>query len=283
MNPSSGLVQLDHLSLAIKLHLNTNRLSPKTIKCRGSLEARAAVSTHLKEGVRKFVAVGGDGTINLLASQLVNTNATLGIIPWGSGNGLARHLGIPLSTKGAIRVLNRDRIAMIDYGLINGTPFFCTSGVGFDAHVANYFNSMIIRGFIGYARSTTVEFFRYKPENYIIRDGVRGIEREAFALTVANASQFGNNAFIAPNADITDGQLDVTIIAPFPTHAAPSIGLKLFTKRIHKSRYVETFRTRELSVERATPGLVHFDGESSTMGQTLKYTCAHMGFNVFVP
>ncbi len=283
INPISGTQSKKKLPDIIVKSLDSKRFEPEIVysSCPGN--AHKLASDFLTSGLSKVVAVGGDGTVNEVASALIDTKATLGIVPLGSGNGLARHLRIPLTPEQAIRNINNGRISMTDYGTINSIPFFCTSGVGFDAHIGNKFAQMERRGFFSYVKTIFNEFFSYNPQQYKLNLNGYVTEREAFLITFANASQWGNNAYIAPTADITDGLLDVTIVSPFPKFVSVDLGLRLFRKKIGNSRYVETFRVKTLGVERANEGYVHFDGEPSTMGKEIEISIKPLGVNIFIP
>src|SRR5690606_20971679 len=157
------------------------------------------------EGYDAVVAVGGDGTINELGSAILGTGMPLGIIPEGSGNGLALYLGIPLNESAAIRRINRFESVEVDTGEVNGRNFFNIAGLGFDASVSDHFATENIRGPMGYLRSVVNVLAKYKPSDYqLIIDG-KTYTREAFMISVANSPQYGNNAYIAPQASITDG------------------------------------------------------------------------------
>lgn len=164
---------------------------------------------------------GGDGTINEIARSLVHTDTALGIIPCGSGNGLARHLHIPMEPKKALEVLNEGCLDTIDYGKINGTDFFCTCGVGFDAFVSLKFAHAGKRGLLTYLEKTLQESLKYQPETYELETENGVSKYKAFLIACGNASQYGNNAYIAPQATLTDGLLDVTILEPFTVWMYP--------------------------------------------------------------
>ncbi len=216
------------------------------------------------------VAVGGDGTINEIASALVNSGKTMGIIPYGSGNGLARSLGIPLKSKQAIIRLNRLETNLIDSGTLNNEKFFNVAGMGFDAHISARFAEDKTRGLQGYVRTTLKEISYYKPEHYLIEiDGIP-YEREAFMVSIANSSQFGNNAHVSPFASVKDGLLDVCIIKPFPLYHFFVMGYRMFTKTTHKSKYVEIIKGKEIRIIREKPGAVHLDGEPRFMNSELE-------------
>jgi diacylglycerol kinase (ATP) len=284
INPISGTRQKKHLPGLIEKLIDKNFYDVEVVftKCKG--EATEIVHQKLVDKYRYFVAAGGDGTVNEIAKALINTDAILGIIPVGSGNGLARHLQIPLNPQKAIQLINNRKHLSIDYGLINEIPFFCTCGVGFDALIGEKFAQCKGRGLSNYVKTTVLEYFNYKPEFYTITlDNERIIDRHAFLITFANGSQYGNNAYIAPNADICDGKLDICVIAPFRLYKAPSIGLRLFTKNLHKSSVMYTEKASKIVLERASEGVVHFDGEPCRMGKILNISLINKGLNIFIP
>jgi len=222
-----------------------------------------------KKGVDEYdyiIAVGGDGTINEIGSAIAGTNTIFGIIPFGSGNGLSRFLGLPMNTADAIKTLNEQRIATIDAARLNRLWFFNMAGMGFDAHIAEEFSHDKNRGFAAYIKSSLKEVLGYKGEMYQITiDGVQ-YERKAFMLSFANSSQYGNNAHVSPLASVQDGLLDVCIIKPFPLYKFPAMGLRMFNKTADKSRYVEIIRGKHVIVKRSGQGPVHLDGEPHIMG-----------------
>jgi YegS/Rv2252/BmrU family lipid kinase len=169
----------------------------------------------VKDKADVVVAIGGDGTINEIARSLVHTDTALGIIPCGSGNGLARHLHIPMEPKAAIDIINRGEQLCIDYGKINNIPFFCTCGVGFDAFVSLKFADSGKRGLLTYLENTLHESLTYQPETYEIENEEGTVKHKAFLIACGNASQYGNNAYITPQASLMDGLMDITIMEPF--------------------------------------------------------------------
>jgi diacylglycerol kinase family enzyme len=195
---------------------------------------------------------------------------------------LARHLKIPLDPKKALQLISKGNIMQMDYGKINDRLFFCTTGVGFDAHIGHVFANTKSRGFANYLKATVSEFMNYKPKRYEIRINKKTIIRRAFLITVANASQYGNNAHIAPKAMVNDGQMEVAIMSQFPIHSAPILGARLFLKTIDKSNYIETYSCHKLTIRRKHSGVVHFDGEPGKMGKELKIKIFPKGLNVFV-
>lgn len=213
------------------------------------------------QGFDIVVAVGGDGTVNEVARGIARTQTALGILPCGSGNGLARHLMLPMNIKKSIQVLNQCEIHDLDYGLINGHPFFCTCGMGFDALISMKFAEAGKRGLVTYAESVLKEWLRYKPQTYELIDDTGTKRFKAFVVSCANASQYGNNAYIAPQASMSDGLMDVVVMEPFDLIEASQIAIELFNKTLDKDSKIKTFKCRKLHIHRQAPGEIHFDGD----------------------
>ncbi|WP_455674065.1 diacylglycerol/lipid kinase family protein [Phocaeicola sp.] len=233
-----------------------------------------------KNNADMVVAIGGDGTINEIGRSLVHTNTALGIIPCGSGNGLARHLRIPLEPKAAIDLLNHGERLCMDYGKINNIPFFCTCGVGFDAFVSLKFADSGKRGLLTYLENTLHESLTYEPETYEIENEEGTVKYKAFLIACANASQYGNNAYIAPQASLTDGLMDVTILEPFTVLDVPSLSFQLFNKTIDQNSRIKTLRVKKIKIHRARPGVLHYDGDPIMDGQDLEVELIPHGLNV---
>ena len=234
------------------------------------------------DGVDVVVAVGGDGTVNEVARAIVHSNTALGIIPCGSGNGLARHLLLPLNVRKAIDVINKSEVRQLDYGIINGYPFFCTCGMGFDAFVSMKFAEAGKRGPITYVENVLREGLKYKPETYTIEDDNGTLQYKAFLISCANASQYGNNAYIAPQASMSDGLMDVIIMEPFDVFEAPQISIEMFSKTLDKNSKIKTFRTRHLHIHRDKPGVIHYDGDPVMTGADIDIELKPKGINIIV-
>ena len=236
-----------------------------------------------RENVDIVVAIGGDGTINEIGRSLVHTKTALGIIPCGSGNGLARHLHIPMEPKKALEIINDGVMDSIDYGKINGVDFFCTCGVGFDAFVSLKFANAGKRGPLTYLEKTLQESLTYQPETYELEteDGI--CKYKAFLIACGNASQYGNNAYIAPQATLNDGLLDVTILEPFTVLDVPALAFQLFNKTLDQNSRIKTFRCRKLRIHRDTPGVVHFDGDPMQADEDINIEIIQRGLYVVVP
>lgn len=260
INPVSGGTKKAGVPQLIQEHLNADIFDADIVFSTGVAHARQVA----KEAISNYdlvIAVGGDGTVNEIASALVGSNTLLGIIPCGSGNGLSRFLNIPMDIKKAIENLNTGRIETIDSAEANGQAFFNMAGMGFDAHISEIFSHNKKRGFITYVKSSIVEVVNYKPQHYYIEiDGVMHAHC-AFMLSLANSSQYGNDVHIAPYASVQDGLLDVCIIKPFPLYRFPEMALRMFLKNTDKSKYVEIIKGKHIRVKRNGAGPIHLDGE----------------------
>lgn len=247
--------------------------------CRGDATRLARMAVD--QGYDGVLACGGDGTINETARALCGTPVTLGIIPAGSGNGLARHIGIPIDPRLSLDVIALEHIEPVDYGTVNGTEFFCTMGVGFDAAVSHRFAAQHRRGKLMYVKSAIDEYSAYTPQTYTISANGDIITRRAFIITVANASQYGNNAYIAPEASITDGLLDVTVIHAGNPLQTMRMGIDMMTGYLNKNMLIETFRTPAVAIYRKDAGEAHIDGEPVELGPTLDIRCHRHALRVF--
>jgi len=235
------------------------------------------------EGCELVLAFGGDGTMNEVAQALVGTETVLGIIPCGSGNGLARHLGIPLSATEALGLLENGRTRMIDAGYADGRPFFVICGLGFEAEIARRFNLLTRRGLPGYMATGARGWWSYRPQSYVIvQDGARQT-REVFTLAVANSSQYGNNARIAPRASVEDGLLDLTAVPPVNLFNGPPLLAHLFAGTLDRRTDVLQLRSSRFTVERNAPGPIHTDGEVHEAGASVDYTLRPSCLRVLVP
>lgn len=212
-------------------------------------------------GYDAIIAIGGDGTVNEIARALIDTDQPLGILPNGSGNGLARELRMPMDPMHAVDTLLRHEVIDIDTCEANGVPFFVTCGIGFDGKISKEFASSKSRGLATYARETISQYFDYEPREYHLMIDDKEVTCKAFLIAIANASQYGNNAFIAPGASMTDGILDVTILRAFPTLDVGKIVFQLFSKELEKNEYVAQYRGKRIVIKALKPVNYHIDGE----------------------
>lgn len=227
-------------------------------------------------------AIGGDGTVNEVARSLCHTKTALAIIPMGSGNGLARHIQIPMNPDKALEVLARCDIKALDYGIINDIPFFCTCGMGFDAFISEKFATSGKRGLITYIENTLKGGLSYEPETYELELDGQKEHYKAFLIACGNASQYGNNFYITPQASMSDGLLDVTIIEPFNVIKAPQIVMQMLNKTLDTNSHIRTFQCRSLHVHRSLPGVIHFDGEPAEAGTDIEIRLVPKGLQVVV-
>ncbi len=226
-------------------------------------------SEAIKNGADILVAVGGDGTINEVAGEVDGTDKLMGIIPFGSGNGLARSLGIPVGDVQAIKRINNLHVSKIDSGSLNGKKFFNMAGVGFDAQISSRFADSIKRGLSNYVKIVFSEVLNYDSQYYHLTIDGKEYEFKAFMISIANSSQYGNNAHISPFASLEDGLLDVCILKPFPLYKFPALALRMFRKSSHKSTYLEIIQGRKIIITRSHEAAVHLDGDPFSMGTIL--------------
>lgn len=237
----------------------------------------------VENGYEGVMAAGGDGTINEVASALCHTGVPLGIIPAGSGNGLARHVGIPIDFDMALKVVAQDHPIDVDYGTLNGKPFFCTMGLGFDAAVSHRFASQGKRGIMMYIKSMLEVYRNYESETYTLSSNGHILTQKAFVVAVANASQYGNNAYVAPRASIRDGLLDVIIIHSGDMLSTAGVGFDMMTGYLDKNVNITTFRTPSVVIYRNSDGPAHMDGEPMILGDILDVRCHKGALRMYVP
>ena len=235
-----------------------------------------------QENAHAVIAIGRRRTINEIARSLVHTKTALGIIPCGSGNGLARHLQIPMEPKKAIDIINDGLIDIIDYGKINDVLLlYLRRGI------RRICKPAILQGGkerpLTYLEKTLLESLKYRPETYELEMDGSTLRYKAFLIACGNASQYGNNAYIAPQATLNDGLLDVTILEPFTVLDVPSLSFQLFNKTIDQNSRIKTFRCQALRIHRSKPGVVHFDGDPMMMGENVDVKIMKKGLQVIVP
>lgn len=282
LNPISGHKTKEKIPVTIEKYIDKNIFTYKIAWTKYAGHATEIAREAAKDGIDVVVAVGGDGTVNEVGRGLVDTNTALAIIPTGSGNGLARHLAIPMNIKQSIEIINHLEIKSLDYGLINDIPFFCTCGMGFDAFISMKFAEAGKRGPLTYVQKVLEGGLSYTPQVYEITDDSGTHKYKAFLISIANASQYGNNAYIAPQASMSDGELDVIIIEPFGLLDVSRIVFELFNKTIDKNHKIKTFKAKSISIHREKEGVVHFDGDPITMGKAIKVKIVNKGIKVVV-
>ena len=230
-----------------------------------------------------IVAAGGDGTINEVAGKVLKHKKILGILPLGSGNGLARFLKISKNLRYALSIINNFNVDEIDTAEFNNKCFFNLAGMGFDAHLSAVFSKDKKRGLSGYVKLGFKEVFNYKAQTYQINIDGTEYTRKAFAISIANSSQYGNDVYIAPHASVKDGLLDVCIIKPFPILKLPVLGYVMLRGKAETSDMIEIIKGKNIKITRETAGAVHVDGEPLQMGTEIEAVVNPLSLKVIVP
>lgn len=283
INPKSGIGNKKILPDLIAKFIDSKKYSSEVCFTNEPGHATELAKYAVENDYDFVVAVGGDGSVNETAKALINSRTALGIIPTGSGNGMARHLGIPVDVIKAVKIFYEGEIEKIDTLTVN--ELFCvgTIGIGFDAHIAHLFAKSEKRGYSTYVKLVLKEFSTYKEKQFsIFVDGVKS-ERSCFLLTFANSSQFGNNAVIAPFADVKDGIIDISMMVRFPAIIAPALIYRLMNNTIHQSKFFTSLRGKNIEVknQNSLPG--HIDGEPVLFHSDLVIKINPLSLRVVVP
>lgn len=269
INPKSGVSRKKRVPQMVERYIDHARYDVTVCYTQYAGHAYELAKEAAATGVDVVVAVGGDGTVNEVGRALVHTGTALGVVPCGSGNGFARHLGIPIGIKSAIEFINKAQPVDIDYGKINGQPFFCSCGMGFDAVVSSDFAKGKARGVFNYIRYSLLDWVKYRPETYVVETEEMKGTFEAFVIACGNASQYGNNAYITPFASMCDGMATVSILSPFNAFEVPLMATHLFTHTFDESTHVSTVVAPWIRIVREKAGPVHYDGEPYEMEKEL--------------
>ena len=277
INPISGTGKQKGIEEHITKHLDNFEI----IHTRKSGDAIRISKEAANENIDAVIAVGGDGTVNECLKGLVNTNTALGVIPCGSGNGFAYHIGMDRTIEKAVKQLKNIQIKHIDTCTANGVPFVNVAGIGFDAHISNLFTTLKIRGLINYLKIILKEL-SYKPQDYTIK--YNDIERKvtAYMISCFNASQYGNDAVIVPMADIQDGLIDFVIVKDFPKWKIPLCLLKVITRKVHLSKYVEIIQCIKMTIT-AEDTLIHLDGEPFKSSNPIEIAILPKSLKILIP
>ena len=279
INPKAGNGSASKCQHLIRKMCSKRKLRYTIKETKAPGEASDIARKGLECGFEAIVAVGGDGTVNEVGRELVSQNIPLGIIPAGSGNGLARHMKIPMNKRRAIKRIFKGRTKLIDTGTIDGHRFLNMAGIGFDAHVSKAFAQSKGRGFYNYARIILKMCSNIKRLKLKITCEDYSAENEVIMLSLANSSQFGNNAKIAPKADIADGKVDVCILKPLGIFSALFFLIKVMTSTVRKNSVFETFKTSKLQIDN-TDGLAHVDGDPIQIGKNVQVEMLHQSLKI---
>jgi YegS/Rv2252/BmrU family lipid kinase len=258
LNPAAGVQPVNFI---VSKDLDRRKKDIKCLKSRNVEDTRNIIGNHSKEH-EVIVAAGGDGTVHSVATQLVGSQKVLGVLPLGSGNGFAKEFGFKMNINALLSNIQKGESMDIDVIEINDHLCLNVAGIGLDSFVAHSFNELKLRGFLPYVWLTLKTFLQLKPfrVNVRVEDEVI-FSGDLFVLTIANTRQFGNNAFIAPKAKPNDGKVDLVLIRPFPKYLGPVFILRLFTKKINKSKYVKNVTTDKVITIDTVETRFHIDGE----------------------
>ncbi len=285
VNPISGHHNKNHFPTLVENHIDKNKYEYKVVFTEYANHASELTMKAIEDGFDFIAAVGGDGTINEVAKCLIGKSQTLAIVPYGSGNGLARHLGLPFKTERIItEVINNGTSTKMDTATMNGVPFISIAGVGFDALIADYFAKDENRGFITYAKLITEKYPNFKPKNYtLILDDKETIECKPFFVTFANSSQFGYNAEISPKASVQDGLIDVCIFKKPNILEVPIVATYFLTKQIDKSNFIDIYKAKKIQLIRKKDEVVNIDGEPMQMERNITVEINPLSLNILLP
>lgn len=282
VNPISGIGRQKLIEKLIDEELDRQRADYEIVYTKAAKHATGLAKDAAQRGFDIVVAVGGDGSVNETAKGLVGTTTAMAILPAGSGNGLARHLKIPLKLKQAMHIIQSGKRVAIDTIRFNEETFVNVAGVGFDAHIGWEFAKFGKRGFASYLKVIRREFPKYKAQDFELEIDGTNFRKNAYLISFANGSQWGNNAYIAPEADISDGWMDVAILKDFKFHQGLSLGIKLFRKTLHTSSFLEVIKAKQVLL-RQHGTIAHIDGEPLEIGQTIHISIQPQSLFVICP
>jgi len=258
VDPDSGVIPVNYV-MSLGLDLRKDELT--AVKSLSKEETVKLIADNWEKH-DVYIASGGDGTVHTVATQLVNSDKILGVLPLGSGNGFAREFGFKLNVNSLMSDVRKAETMSIDIIEVNNKMCLNVAGIGLDSFVAHSFNNLRLRGIIPYIWLSLKTFAQLRPFHVKIScEGKELVNEELFVVTIANTRQFGNNAFIAPDARPNDGIIDLVLIKPFPKILGPSFVIRLFTKRINRSKYVNHIRTEKEIVIETHENRMHIDGE----------------------
>ncbi len=260
INPNSGIGKKNDIPSLIESYLDKNKFDYEITYTERRYHGKELASQASKDGVDIVCAVGGDGSVHEVGTALIGTETKLAILPAGSGNGLARHMKIPMNIVEAIQCINDDNSIKMDTVLVNDKSFLGVGGYGFDAVIAKKFDTHTKRGLRGYIYLIFKEFFKFNPINVSIDIDGKVKTLPVVLCTVANSSQFGNGFSISPKSDVTDGKLELCLLKPFSIWSAPSIIFRFFRKSSHKSRFTEILSFKKAKIH-LSKKIAHYDGE----------------------
>lgn len=283
INPKSGVKKHFLITDIINKHLDNNKFESDFIFTERANHATEIAKIASQNDIDIVVAVGGDGTVREIAKVLVNSKTKLAIIPRGSGNGFAFHFKIPAKINKAIEIINNQKSLLIDTAIINDEYFGNIAGVGFDAKIAYEFSMKKKRGLFSYIKVIFREYFKYKKQTYNFELDDKSFSKKALLVSIANGSQFGNNAYINPESSVTDGLLEVCILKEAPIISIPFLIFKLLNKSLSKSKYLEIYKSKTAVISTNEINLAHIDGDPFETAKELKIEINPSSLNIIIP
>jgi diacylglycerol kinase (ATP) len=283
VNPKSGTERRKEIETAVRNNLDKARFTYEIQETQFAKHGTQLAKDAASKGAYAVVAVGGDGSVNDIATGLAGSNTILGIIPKGSGNGMARTMGIPLFVEDAVKVINKEHVQAIDVAYANDRLFVSNAGVAFDALISKKFAKSERRGLAVYSWLVTKYMWLYKEWDFSITVDGQELKERAFMVNVANGKQFGYNFHIAPMADYTDGVLDVIVIKKFPKILGGLIALRAMSGTIAKSPFVRHYTAKEVTITHPDLRLMQTDGDAHECTNRIKFSIRPSAQRVFVP
>lgn len=281
VNPISGGGKQLKLIPLLDKYLDKSRFDYEIVQTNHPKHAKDLTTEAVNNNYDLVVAVGGDGSVNEVGRRLIHTHCALGIIPSGSGNGMARTLGIPLGWKRAIHRLNKAEVTTIDTGLINNEKFIGLAGIGFDGLIAHKFDKAATRGLKTYLRLITKHIPRFKTFGCSLKSAAGTFKGEAAVVVAANSQQWGNEAKIAPTASLTDGKMAFVILPKLPTWRIPSLAFEIMAGSLHRTNLAEVIHCEE-AILNTDYTLAHVDGEPVEFTGEVKISCVPASLRVMV-
>jgi diacylglycerol kinase (ATP) len=285
VNPKAGITPKSKVVIELLAGniIPSSRFIPEVIFTERPGHATEIAANAIANGADIIVASGGDGTVNEVACALVDTNIPMGILPAGSGNGLARCLGISMSYALALRTIIRGNTKLMDVATVNDKLYTSIAGIGFDAFVAQKFAESSIRGMISYMQIILNEFSSYKPLTYNLTIDGEDYEKQALMIVFANSNQFGFNTKIAPDAKVDDGYLDICVVKKMPVTQLLNVGYNTMRGTLGNTGFAEYFRGKEISITNIHDPLMNIDGEPKIMNSPVSIKIKPLCLRVIVP
>ncbi|MCQ2317643.1 MAG: diacylglycerol kinase family lipid kinase [Bacteroidales bacterium] len=285
VNPISGHHDKSKFPAIVESLIDKNKYDYTIAFTEYGGHAKELTTNAIADGFDEIAAVGGDGTINEVATTMIGSEQTFAVVPYGSGNGLARHLHLPLKPEKIItEIINKGIKSKIDTAKVNGVPYISIAGVGFDALIADYFAKDPNRGFRTYVKFITEEYPRFKESDYtLILDDNEKIECKALFIAFANSNQFGYNAKVSPHASLNDGLLDVCIFKKPNLLEVGFVAERLMTSRIDKTHFVDIHKASKIKVIREKDEVVNIDGEAVMMSKDVTVEINKLSLNILLP